>query len=143
MASLYEEMVFRQPQPTIDNSNTVAIPNTVTARLAVAVQDFIGAKYVYLFIGLAWAGLAAFLVLLCLVRRWRVAEPRIAVLLLLAATIVTRIVFFSFLQATWWMSGYERYLFPIMPLAACFLVLLVYEAAALWRDRAGVSSSHT
>jgi hypothetical protein len=143
MASLYEEMVFRQPQPTIDNSNTVVVPNTVSAKLAVAVQNFIGAKYVYLFIGLAWAGLAAFVVLLCSFRRWRIAQPRIAVLLLLAATIVTRLVFFSFLQATWWMAGYERYLFPIMPLAACFFVLLIYEAAAVWRDRPGLSSSNT
>lgn len=143
MASLYEEMVFRQPQLAIDNSNTVVIPNTISARLAVAVQNFIGANYVYLFIGLAWAGLAAVLVLLALFRGWRVMEPRIAVLLLLAATIVTRLVFFSFLQATWWMAGYERYLFPIMPLAACFFVLLIYEAAAVWRDRTELSSSDT
>jgi hypothetical protein len=141
MASLYEEMVFRPPQPTIDDSNTVVIPDTASARLAVAVQNFIGAKYVYLFIGLAWAGLVAFLVLLGLIRRWRVAEPRIAVLILLAGTIVTRLVFFSFLQATWWMAGYERYLFPIMPLAACFLVLLVYEAIVVWRNGNGFSSS--
>jgi hypothetical protein len=105
------------------------------------VQNFIGAKYVYLFIGLAWGGLAAFLVLLGLIRRWRVTDPRIAVLLLLAATIVTRLVFFSFLQATWWMAGYERYLFPIMPLAACFFVLLIYEAAAVWRNRTRLSAS--
>jgi hypothetical protein len=143
MASLYQEMVFRQPQPTIDSSNAVVIPDTVSARLAVAVQDFIGAKYVYLFMGLAWAGLAAFLVLLILIRRWRVTEPRIAVIVLLTATIVTRVLFFSFLQATWWMSGYERYLFPVMPLAACLLVLLIYEAAAVWRGRAGPSTSDT
>jgi hypothetical protein len=135
MASLYEEMVFRQPQPAIDNSNTVVVPDTVTARLAVAVQNFIGANYVYLFIGLAWAGLGAFLILLASFRRWRVTEPRIAVLLLLGATIVTRLVFFAFLQATWWMAGYERYLFPIMTLSAAFLVLLIYEALASWRNR--------
>jgi hypothetical protein len=138
MASLYEEMVFRQPQPTIDNSNTVIVPDTVSARLAVAVQNFIGANYVYLFIGLAWAGLAAFLALLALFRRWRVTEPRISILLLLAATIVTRLVFFSFLQSTWWMAGYERYVFPIMPLSAAFLVLLIYEAIAAWRKRSAV-----
>jgi hypothetical protein len=139
MASLYEEMVFRQPQPTIHNSNKVVIPNVVSARLAVKVQNFIGANYVYLFIGLAWAGLAAFLVLLGLFRRWHVTEPRIAVLLLLAGTIVTRLVFFSFLQATWWMAGYERYVFPLMPLSAAFLALLIYEALAVWRKRGEVS----
>jgi hypothetical protein len=128
MSELYHEMVFRQPQPKIDDSNAVVIPNTLSAKAAVATQNFIGAYYVYLFIGLAWAGLAAFLVLLWFVRQWRASEPRIIVLLLLAATIVTRLVFFSFLDATWWMAGYERYVFPIMPLSACFFILLIYEA---------------
>jgi len=129
-------MVFREPQPTIDASNTVVIPNTISAKLAVAVQNLIGAGYVYLFIALAWAALAAFLVMLGFVRRWRVGEPRIAVLVLLGTTIVTRLVFFSFLDATWWMSGYERYLFPVMPLSACFFLLLIYEAIVLGRKRA-------
>jgi hypothetical protein len=128
MSDLYQEMVFRQPQPKIDESNAVVIPDTISARLAVAVQNFIGAYYVYLFIGLAWAGLAAFLLLIWFHRRWRTADPVIAALLLLGATILTRIVFFSFLQATWWMGGYERYVFPVMPLTTCFFILLIYEA---------------
>lgn len=135
MDELYQEMVFRRPQPKIDASNGVVIPNTVWARSAVAVQNFIGAYYVYLFIGLAWAALAAFLVLLGFFRRWRVNDPRIIVLLLLGAAIVTRLVFFSFLDATWWMAGYERYVFPIMPLSSCFFTLLIYEAIAVWRKR--------
>ena len=139
MSELYQEMVFRQPQ--VAGSNTVVIPNTILAKLAVATQNFIGAYYVYLFIVLAWAGLAAFLILLWFVRRWRASEPRIIVLLLLAATIVTRLVFFSFLDATWWMAGYERYVFPIMPLSACFFILLIHEAIAVWRSRNGFSSS--
>jgi hypothetical protein len=68
-----------------------------------------------------------------------VTEPRIALLLLLAATIVTRLVFFSFLQSTWWMAGYERYVFPIMPLSAAFLVLMIYEAFAAWRQHSAVT----
>jgi hypothetical protein len=136
MSELYTEMVFREPQPKIDASNAVVIPNTISARLAVAVQNFIGAYYVYLFIGLAWAGLAAFLVLLFFVRRWRASDPLITVLVLLGATIVTRLVFFSFLDATWWMAGYERYVFPVMPLSTCFFILLIYESIALWRKRA-------
>lgn len=141
MSELYEEMVFRRPQPRIDATNAVVIPNTVSARLPVAVQNFIGAYYVYLFIGLAWAALAAFLILLGFVRRWRVREPRIVVLLLLGAAIVTRLVFFSFLDATWWMAGYERYVFPIMPLSACFFIVLIYEAIAVWRKPSSVAAS--
>jgi hypothetical protein len=133
MDELYQEMVFRPPQPRIDESNVVVIPNTISARFAVTVQNFIGANYVYLFIGLAWAALAAFFVMMLFFRRWRLGDPLITVLVLLGGTIVTRVLFFSFLEATWWMSGYERYLFPVMPLATAFFVLLIDEAMGLCR----------
>ncbi len=136
MDSLYQEMVFRQPQPQIDpESNAVVIPNTMSAKLAVTVQNFIGAYYVYLFIALGWATLVAFVVLLVLFRRWRLADPLVGALVVLGATVATRIVFFAFLEATWWMAGYERYLFPVMPLASCFFVLLIYQAFIAWRAR--------
>jgi hypothetical protein len=138
MSSLYQEMVFRPPQ--VEGLTNVVIPDTVSARFAVAVQNFIGAYYVYLFIGLAWAALAAFVILLVLIRRWRLNEPRITVFLLLGAAIVTRLVFFAFLDATWWMAGYERYIFPIMPLSVCFFILLIYEAIVVWRKRAAPES---
>jgi hypothetical protein len=140
MSELYEEMVFRRPQPKIDASNAVIIPGTLSARLAVAVQNFIGAYYVYLFIGLAWAALAAFVFLLCFFRRWHISDPIVTVLILLGTTIVARLIFFSFLQATWWMAGYERYLVPVMPLTTCFFILLVYEAVLVWRKRNQPSS---
>jgi len=138
MSTLYQEMVFRPPQ--VEGLNNVVIPDTVSARFAVAVQNFIGAYYVYLFISLAWAALAALLVLLGFFRRWRVSDPRIIVLLLLGAAIVSRLVFFSFLDATWWMAGYERYVFPIMPLSSCFFILLIYEAIGVWRKRVVLES---
>src|ERR1041385_5086661 len=122
MDSLYQEMVFRQPQlqPYYHpEANVVVIPNTVSSRLAVTVQNFIGAYYVYLFIALAWAGLAAFLLLLFFHRRWRMSDPLIAGLILFGTTIAARIIFFAFLDATWWMSGYERYLVPVMALTTC------------------------
>lgn len=140
MESLYQEMVFRRPQPEVavhPESNSVVIPNTISARLAVTVQNFIGAFYVYLFIGLAWAGLIALGLLLVFHRRWRLGEPVIAILLLLGTTIAVRLVFFAFLEATWWMSGYERYLVPVMAPSTCFFILLIYEAIALCRNGAG------
>jgi hypothetical protein len=139
MRSLYEEMVFRRP-PNPDGSNEVVIPDTISARLAIAVHYAIGAYYVYFFIGLAWAGLAAFLFLLRFFHRLRVSDPVITALVLLGATIGTRLLFFSFLDATWWMAGYERYLFPVMPLTSCFFLVLIYQAFATWRSRNGFSS---
>ena len=73
-------------------------------------------------------------------RRLRASDPIITVLILLGATIVTRLLFFSFLDATWWMAGYERYVFPIMPLTSCFFILLMYQAIAIWRSRNGFPS---
>jgi hypothetical protein len=56
-------------------------------------------------------------------------------LILQGAAILLRVTLFSYLDATWWIGGYERYLFPVMPLYSCFLVLLIYEAVATWRSR--------
>jgi hypothetical protein len=142
MDSLYQEMVFRQPQPQPalhPETNAVVIPDTVSARLAVAAQNFIGAYYVHLFIALAWAGLAAFAVIIFFFRRWRFGDALVTTLILLGTTIAVRIVFFAFLEATWWMAGYERYLWPVMPLASCFFVLLIHEAVGVWRHRTGFS----
>ena len=137
MDSLYQEMVFRAPQPRIDEeSNKVVIPNTISARLAVAVQNFAGAYHVYLVIALAWAGLVAFVLLIFFHRRWRFSDPLITTLLLLGTTIATRLVFFAFLDATLWPGGYERYLVPVMPVTSCFLVLLIYQAMIVWRKHA-------
>jgi hypothetical protein len=38
------------------------------------------------------------------------------------------------------MGGYDRYLFPVMPLSSCFFLLLIYEAFLVWR-RASVAPS--
>src|SRR5205085_8126524 len=64
MDSLYQEMVFRRPQPQpafYPEANKVVIPDTLSARAAVATQNFIGAEYAYMIIALAWLALAAFL----------------------------------------------------------------------------------
>jgi hypothetical protein len=139
MDSLYQEMVFRRPQPQpafYPEANTVVIPDTISARAAVATQNFIGANYVYLFVALGWAGLAAFFCLLWFFRRWRMSDAVITTLALLSTTIIARIFFFGFLQATWWMGGFDRYVFPVMPLASCVFVLLIYKAVATWRQPA-------
>jgi hypothetical protein len=131
MSELYTEMVFRKPQPKIDESNVVVVPDTFSAKAAVAVQNFIGANYVYLFIGLLWLAIGALLLLIWFFPRVRIGDPVNTALLLLGTTIATRIIFFSFLQATWWFDGYERYLVPVMPLASCFFVLLIYQAVTI------------
>ena len=69
-------------------------------------------------------------------RRLRASDPLTAVLILVGATIFLRVLLFTFLDATWWIGGYERYLFPVLPLYSCFLILLIHQAIVL-RHRGG------
>jgi hypothetical protein len=84
-------------------------------------------------VGLSIAGLASGLTIAWRVRQLRAADPLNAALILLGAAIVMRVLLFTFLDATWWIGGYERYLFPALPLYSCFLILLVHQAVVLRR----------
>jgi hypothetical protein len=50
------------------------------------------------------------------------------------------VLFFTFLDATWWIGGYDRYLFPVLPLTSCFFILLIYQAFAV-RRRAALANN--
>jgi hypothetical protein len=65
--------------------------------------------------------------------RRRFGSSVINALAIMAAMIFVRVALFTFLDATWWVGGYERYLFPVAPLYSCFLILLIYQSLALWR----------
>jgi hypothetical protein len=131
--ALYDEMTGRRQsasQPTTPEKQSFS------ASLSVTLENFIGGYYRFLVAALALAALAAALILARYFRRLRMSDSLNTVLVLLAATIVLRVTFFAFLDATWWMGEYERYLFPVMPLTSCFLILLIYQALATWRSRA-------
>ena len=85
--------------------------------------------------GLVAAGLVAALVLLRYFRQLHLTDRLNVVLLILAATILLRMTFFAFLDATWWMNGWDRYLVPVMPLASGLFILLIYRATIIWRRR--------
>jgi hypothetical protein len=137
MRALYEEMAGRRPVPL-----QLRGPNRVgpLSRLSVNVENFIGNNYRLFLATLVAAGLVAALILLRYFRQLGLTQPLTAVLLLLAVTIVLRVTFFAFLEATWWMTGYDRYLVPVMPLTSCFFILLIYRAAAIWPSRGSVPS---
>src|SRR5688572_9212357 len=113
MRVLYDEMTGRRVIPLEIRGRGRVGP---VARLSAKMEDFIGRNYRLLLGGLGVAGLMAALILLPYFRQLRLTERQNAVLLVLGATIVLRITFFAFLDATWWMSGYDRYLVPVMPL---------------------------
>ena len=101
--------------------------------ISAALENFIGSYHRFLVIGLSIAGLAAALTIAWRFRQLRASDPLNAALILLAAAIFMRVLLFTFLDATWWIGGYERYLFPVVPLYSCFLILLIYQAIVLRR----------
>jgi hypothetical protein len=122
--ALYDEMTGRHARPDRPK------------RKSEALENFIGRYHRSFVVGMSLIGCAALLVVAWHWRRLRPRDPLNAVLILLAASILLRVTLFSYLDATWWIGGYERYLFPVMPLYSCFLVLLIYQAVIVWRKRA-------
>lgn len=112
--TLYDEMTGRRAH------------STRSKRKSEALENFIGRYHRSFVIGISITGCAALLIVVWHRRRLRGILN--SVLVLLAASILLRVTLFSYLDATWWIGGYERYLFPVMPLYSCFLVLLIYQA---------------
>src|SRR4051812_6497992 len=105
--ALYDEMTGRRPGPPT-NEETSRL--SASARLSIAAENFIGAYYPFVVIVLAGGALIGMGVLgFC--REFRMARRIDAALVLLAATLLVRFLFYSFLHATWWTGDYERYLF--------------------------------
>jgi hypothetical protein len=121
--ALYDEMANRRPTQS----------SVGTLGLCVALENMIGNYHRFFIVGLSVAGFAAALMIAWRFRQLRANEPLIAALILLAVTILLRVLFFTFLDATWWVGGYERYLFPVAPLYSCFVILLIHQSLALWR----------
>jgi hypothetical protein len=104
-----------------------------TLGLSARLENFTGNYHRFLVIALSVAGFMAILMIAWYFRRLEASDPFNATLILLGATIFLRVLLFTFLDATWWVGGYERYLFPVLPLYSCFLILLIYQSLALRR----------
>jgi hypothetical protein len=104
-----------------------------TLELSGAFENVIGSYYRFLVIGLSAAGSIAALMIAGRFRQLRTGDSINAALILLGTAILLRVLLFTFLDATWWVGGYERYLFPVLPLYSCFLIVLIYQSFAFWR----------
>jgi hypothetical protein len=127
--ALYDEMTGRRPGPPPANESF-----NWSDRLSISAENVIGAWYPFLVVALAIGALAAIGVI-AIFRLVGIATRMDAALSLLAAVILIRFLFFSFLDATWWTDDYERYLFPIMPLSSGFFALTIWKAFAGLRKR--------
>lgn len=124
--ALYDEMTNRGP------TWRQTSPLGISTRL----ENFIGYYHRFFVIVLSVAGGVAALAIAVRFRQLRAGDPINAALLLSGATILLRVLLFTYLDATWWSGGYERYLFPVLPLYSCFLILLIYQSLALWHRTA-------
>jgi hypothetical protein len=121
--ALYDEMTRRAPAPSPGG----------TLGISAALENFIGSYHRFLVVGLSISGFAAAIIIIWCFRQLRASDALNAALILLGAAIFMRVLLFTFLDATWWIGGYERYLFPVLPLYSCFLILLIHQAILLWR----------
>lgn len=121
--ALYDEMTNRSP------ARSIGEPLGISGRL----ENFLGSYHRFLVIGLSLAGFAAALAIALRFRQLRASDSLNATLILLGTAIFLRVLLFTFLDATWWIGGYDRYLFPVLPLYSCFLIVLIYQAISLWR----------
>jgi len=108
----------------IDSKGIITPPLTLAAGL----EEFIGKYYRSLVRLLVCAGVLATLTLIICFRRTGLDHPMYGVLLFFAVTVVSRAGLFVFLDATSWPANEPRYLFPIMPLLTCFLILLIRQS---------------
>lgn len=115
---------------SIGSQKIIASPKSFAVRL----EEFAGEYYRLLVSALIYAGILATLVLIMCFRAAGFGHPIYGVLLLLAATVTLRSGLFIFLDATAFPANEPRYLFPVMPLFTCFLILLIGQSVQVVRE---------
>jgi hypothetical protein len=131
--AIYDEITHRRP---------VAALGPASAPVATAIKNAIGSGHRFLVMALF---ASAAIALATLVTRARVelsvSDPLLGALLLMGFAIVSRVGLFTIIDATSWPVAYERFLFPVMPMASVFLLTLSVHAFGLLRRRsaAGVT----
>jgi hypothetical protein len=98
--------------------------------LRLRIQSFIGANYGRMTALLTFLSLASVLVLLFCYRSVNRKDVIYAILALLSATVITRVLFFTLIDASSWSTLIPRYYLPVMPLYTCVLLLLIGQAAS-------------
>ena len=77
---------------------------------------------------LTFLSIASVLVLLFCYRSVNKKDVTYAILALLSATVITRVLFFTLIDASSCPALIPRYYFPVMPLYTCVLLLLIGQA---------------
>jgi hypothetical protein len=114
----------------IDSQKIIAPPKS----RAIKLEELNGEYHAFFIQALIYAGILATLILIVCFRTANFGHPIYGVLLLLAVAVILRTGLFIFLDATAFPTNEPRYLFPVMPLFTCFLILVIWQSAQVVRE---------
>jgi hypothetical protein len=103
--------------------------------LSLRVERWIGAAHPTVVMFLLCGGLVAAAAIIIRVRSLQLSDPLYPTICIIAAAVLIRILFFAFMDAVAWKCGFERFLYPVLPLSSALLILLMYAAAKEWTTK--------
>ena len=113
--------------------DSISVPSTLTFRNSM--QSLIWAGYGRFVVVLSYLGMAALLVLLSCYRVINLKENIYTIMILLLFAVLSRVSLFSLLDASSWPADQPRYLFPVMPVYSCVLLLIIAQAFSVVKSR--------
>ena len=128
--ALYDTMTLRRPLDSLPSR-----PN------ASHLQHLVRRHHAVLVMILAAGGLASVVMLVARHRQVDLRDPVLAALLVIFAAVASRIVLFTVLDATSWPVAFDRFLYPVMPLATALLLGLIWKALAALRSTPALKAS--
>lgn len=100
------------------------------------IQDIVWLVYGNVILFLSYLGILSFLVMICLWKLLDYKKPIYTMLLILFFVVATRTLLFTVLDVDSWNAAQQpRYLFPVMPVYSTFLLVLIYQASVLIREK--------
>jgi hypothetical protein len=131
-----KEFIVHRPNQTADTvTNESLVYNidedqsfTQKYKREAAVQSFIWSYHGRIIRLLTYAGLVALLLLLLRYRQVDWQEPVFVIMALLAMVIAIRVAVFTFIDASSYIANDLRYIFPVIYLYTCLLLLLIARA---------------
>ena len=108
----------------IDEDRTSTQPRATEA----SVQSFIWSHHGSLIKFLTYLALGGLLLLFLCSRRLNFKDPVFSIMILLLAVIAIRVGLVTFIDASWWEADPFRYIFPVLWLFTCLLLIVIASA---------------
>ena len=133
--AVYDQITRRRPVATL---------GPASAPIATAVKNAIGSGHRFAVMALSAAAAVALAALVTRARaQLSLSDSLTAALLLIGCAIVSRVALFTIIDATSWPVAYERFLFPVMPMASVFLLALSVHGFDLLRRGSSAADDAT